>query len=431
MTENSAASFFQELDLFEIDMPGGQKIPFKNNKALLDLLNIQYPHWREDGHVTSVPIARVPRLFLHNLQMSKQLAKEFASLQKGEGGEIKLYRLLKDAKYSNGNGVVIFPNVNGREIFKSTMAHVEIDTVLTHPSKGIFVFNVKAVGGRLTPQKLKGDIERHGNFLRKLSQYSSDNPADLIPIHSVVCSMHDDNKKKFSSLLNLEHDRDQVLIFSKSELKPDTFLAAWEAQLNTLPDFDDKESFDILVARLVALNSIESSLALIHDQMASNYMQATNENKKQFDEFEFGEDKSLLEGHSLVGTDKKKRFIIWTQEQLKIIAFVTKHLLDPSRRGLRLLVTGCKGSGKTMLLVFIAKLTESLFNNPDSDCSSYRNVVVCDGYFKSPVLTELLKRLLASTGALVYEAASEILHILNNQFFAIKTSIPFFSFSWL
>ena len=301
MAEKSAGDFYRELDSFKLQMPGRHIVPFGDNDSLLKMLHCQYPNWETNGKVSSVPVARIPRLFLHNTQMSKKLQKGFKSLQTGEEGEIKIYRLLLEAAGPDQKGMMIFPNVNPREIFRSKSAHVEIDTVVAHPTKGFFVFNIKNQGGKgSSKQDLENDIKRHGNFIRMLIQYGQEKSVHSIPIHSVICWLDDDKKKKFDSVTNSEG---RVLVFNKKELKEDEFTSSWSNSLEKLPDLnpDHKTDFDIAVARLVTLNSLESSAALIHDELETNYMQATNKPKGQFDDPRFDpEDKSLLETASKV-----------------------------------------------------------------------------------------------------------------------------------
>ena len=129
MAESCFHDFHQELNGFELDMPGRQKALFSDNETLLRMLRCQYSNWADTGKITSVPIARIPRQFLKNIQMSSELQKQLKPLQKGEEGEIKVYRLLMENYKENPKGVIVFPNINGREIFSDPTAHVEIDTV--------------------------------------------------------------------------------------------------------------------------------------------------------------------------------------------------------------------------------------------------------------------------------------------------------------
>ena len=425
--------FFEELSSFELDMPGGRRVPFRENKTLLQMLRNQYPRWPNSGNVTSVPTARIPRLFLHNVQMSSDMQKEFGSLQKGEIGEIKVYKMLLNSSDPDREGIIVFPNINGRELFKTTIAHVEIDTVLIHPSKGVFVFNIKKQGGKgLTPQKIINDMQNHGNFVRLLLQYGQDESKDNpIPIHNVLCTFHDDNKGKFRNLQppsNMDATS-KTLIFTKTDLKTENFGATWSQQLSQIGDIQMGEQLEVLVARLVALNSLEGSLALIHNQMSMNFMQTVSKRSQskyiqQVQQAasvdEIIKEKLTDASHAQRHGSEKKRFIIWTNDQLNIISTVFQRLVQvksskddkANKKGLRLIVTGCKGSGKTMLLTFIAKMAQCLFEDAPSSSATAKaetpdkegstKVLVCDGSFSSPVLTTLLQTMLSSTAISVY-----------------------------
>ena len=411
MAENCIREFYHELDDFELDMPGRQKVPFRDNNNLLKMLRCQYSNWEDEGRITSVPTARIPRLFLRNIQMSSALQKEFKSLQKGEEGEIKIYRLLMENDDKYRSGVMMFPNVNGREIFSTPSAQVEIDTILAIPVKGVFLFNIKAQGGKgLTPQKIQEDFIKHSAFLRMLMQYGYESTSEFPPIHLVYCHLFDDNKSKFERNINLDQNGGKLLVFSKTDLKVENFTASWNQKMDLVPDIDPNlwEKFEVFVARLVALNSIEGSLALIHDQVSSHYIQATNKNKMNFDDFvnngdtetvKILKDASLAEYRFKQNNKDNKRFIMWTSDQLKIISTVVEHLQDPSREGLRLLVKGCKGSGKTMLLVFLAKIAAKIFamQNLDQDCRG-KVVVYSGNWISFHCHSEQLHHFLASSG---------------------------------
>ena len=404
--DNSTSDLFQELDSFEFDLPGKHRVPFSDNQTLLEIVRFQYPGWKNVGNVTSVPIARLPRLFLKQTQMSSKLQIEFKYLQKGEEGEIRIYQLFMNNNDNMQDGIMVLPNVDGSKLFDTPSAKVEIDQVLLHPTKGVFVFNIKSQGGKgLTPQKIQEDFKRHCSFIKSLMLFGDQSSTAFVPIHSVYCHLFDDNKAKFERRLTTDQLGGRVLVLAKADLKSDSFSSAWKAKLKGIPDFDPnlREKFDVLVARLVALNSLESSIALIHDEISKNYIQAANKNKKQFDEFVKDQaTKATLEELSLTktGSRKKERFIIWTAEQLSIISKVNDHLQNPSLGGLRLLVRGCKGSGKTMLLVFLAKLADKL--GKQSPGRSTKKVVVCNGkMFTGSDLNKRLEHFLSSTGVSV------------------------------
>ena len=232
--------------------------------------------------------------------------------------------------------------------------------------KGIFLFNIKAQGGKgLKPHKINRDFKKHSVFLRLLMQYGYESTSEFPPIHSVYCHLFDDNKSKFERYKNCDQNEGELLIFSKTDLTVENFTATWNQKLASLPDLDPKlwEKLELFVGRLVALNSIEGSLALIHDQVSSHYVQTTKHNKVNFEEFVDNGDTEtveILKGASLAECRfKKTRSIIWTADQLKIISTVVVHLQDPRLGGLRLIVKGCKGSGKTMLFSIFCKSSKS------------------------------------------------------------------------
>ena len=406
MAKSSADDFFRELDNFELQMPGACRVSFGDNKRLVRMLRLQYPNWEEEGKVSSVPIARVPRLFLHNTQMSKKLQKDFNFLQKGEVEEIKVYRLLLDAADPNQKGMMVFPNVNAREIFETESAQLAIDIVVAHPTKGFFVFNIKSQGEKeLTPQKIQWDNDRHKGFINMLIQYGHSSPVVSIPIYAVICLLHDDKKRKFDSLTNSGNVQNSTIIFSPNELTSKSFAQIWQQKLAELPNLNNLDVFEVAVARLVALNSLGSSAALIHNQMSSIDMHF----KKLRADFKKSLEKNLRAQSEINSNNRRNRYILWTKEQMNIIHTVMEHLQNPTQKGyLRLVVTGCKGSGKTMLLVFLAKLAQHLFSSCQKNSES--KVLVFNGHFQlsSSVLTKRLKQLVEPSNVSVFDATGKI-----------------------
>ena len=391
--------FFHELKGFKIRIPGGSVISFLDNEKMLKLLRQQCPNWEEK--VSSVPIGRVPLLFLQNTQMSTQQQEKFKLLQKGERGESKVYQMLMhDEKHK---GMLVFPNLNGNEIFKSTIAQVEIDTVIAHATKGFFVFVVKNIGGKgLTPQKMQSDIHRHCNFIRLLIEYGQTNSDRSMPIYPVLCLLqHDDSKERFQSLsFNGETD---VLILSKTDLTMENFSLEWGRYLAGLPNHNiDKDVFETSVARLVALMLRDGSGAIIHNKMNTNYMQAFRKNKLQFKDFDYPW-KSIIEKASQIKFGGRERIVLWTAKQIEIIKLVLEHLRNADQTGsLRLIVDGCKGSGKTMLLLFFAKIAQQFLLQEDK-------VLVCNAHFLfATELTKLLKNSLSTCGVSVFDPAGEL-----------------------
>ena len=154
--------FFQELDNFQIPIPAGSNFSFYDNEKMLKILHEQCPNWEEK--VSSVPMGRVPRLFLHGTQMSKKEQRDMILLLKREPSETKLYQMLMHDEKQKG--VLVFPILIGFKIFYSRVAEVEIDTVLAHSTKVFFVFVVKNSEGKdLAPQQIQGDLNQQCNFI--------------------------------------------------------------------------------------------------------------------------------------------------------------------------------------------------------------------------------------------------------------------------
>ena len=390
------SDFYAELDEFELQLPGGgsQTYPFSSNDVLVRMLRTIYPDWKEERKVTSIPIARVPQLFPHNLAMCKELEKILKATQKGELAERKLYQLFVNGKFPNQPGVIVFPNFNGSHIFQRQVAKVEIDMVLVHPHKGVFIFNVKNVGGKSTSQtELENDIKKHSNFIRMLMDYKSEDNNNGIILHNVLCNFNDDSAKLSDE--SEVHGTHSILNLTKKDFQSEIFAETWITEISNLETMTSSSSFEVLVARLVALNSLEGSAAVIHQQMKVGSLQSIKKRKrlqtqiqatKKDPEFEDNVI-SLSERANLKG---RKKFILWTKEQMDIIAYVYEHLVNlNSRNGMHVLIQGCKGSGKTMLLVFIAKLAHCIFRSRDEnddDC-----VLVCDGSINNSLWWEQMR----------------------------------------
>ena len=395
--------FVKELDdEFELQMPGcGTKpVSVSDNESLVRMLRKVYPEWKEEGKVTSVPIARMPQLFLHNLALCKDLQRTLKGTQKGDLAERKLYKLFVQGNFPRQPGMIVFPNVNGSQIFKSQVAKVEIDMVLVHQLKGVFIFNVKNVGGStLSSEKLQKDIDKHKQFIRLLMEYKTDLPQMRIPIHSIVCNFQSD-ANKFKDLEEKTNSLvDKTFVFNKKDLDPAHFSKFWIEKMssNELQTVKYSCPLEIFVARLVALNSLESSLALIHDQMRTGLMQSMNDQKHlQSQITSVNRDKKfrdMVTEFSRVTIQKgKKKFVLWTKEQIEIISHVYDGLSSfaESDHGMRVLVEGCRGSGKTMLLVFIAKLARRILDlRRINRCGK---VLICHGLTGNPVLMEQLQK---------------------------------------
>ena len=409
--DNGEEEFLEELDTFNIRMPGNKDIPFSENQIFLQMIEQQYPRWKDPGKITSVPVARVPKLFLHGLQLEKLLQKQLRSVSLGDEGEIKLYRLFMDGNFMGQPGAIVFPNVDGSHIFKCQVAKVEIDMVLIHSKKGIFVFNVKNQRGKGTSAKeVKEDIDKHSNFIRMLKNYQATEDKCFTPIHTVICDFANE-KTKFAYLeKNNENAGEQIIVLSKKDLETGNFMKMWISRIEKISDVDWYTSFDILVARMIALASIEGAASLIHAQMTTGVLQSTK--KKEYSEYQLGslgnnqKLKETVSEHSKVESRKgKKRFILWTKAQMAVIAKVYQHVTTSQDRGLRLLVTGGRGTGKTMLLVFLAKMVQRIIESQTGERTS--RTMVIEGTNVARGLIKGLKQALCSSNVTVYDTPAE------------------------
>ena len=399
--------FFIELDTFMFRLPGNKNISFSENQILRQMIDQQYPRWKDAGKITSVPVARVPKLFLHGSQLEKLLQKQLKSLSTGDEGELKLYRLFMDGNFIGQPGAIVFPNVDGSHIFKCKAGRVEIDMVLIHSKKGIFVFNVKNQSGKRTSvRKVREDIDKHNKFIRMLQNYNSTEDNFFTPIHTVVCNFADE-KTKFANLeTNIENAGEHIIVLNKKDLETANFIKTWISRISKIPDVDWNSSLDVLVARLIALASIEGAASLIHEQMTNGILQSTT--KKEYLEYQLGSVgnnsniKEIVAEHSEIENRKgKKKFILWTKAQIEVIAKVFNYLGTSPQRGLRLMVTGGRGSGKTMLLVFLAKMVQNIIEVQTGKSRSRTLVTV--GNKDAQGLMKILKEAFRSSNVTVCE----------------------------
>ena len=384
-------SLEKELNSYEILTPGGALRPFQDTESILRFAKTQYPDWKPPGNVISVPEARIPKIFLTGDQMTKALESYFKASIIGEKGELLVYRRLMELK-SDQCGLLVFPNVNGTELFchQPHELHVEIDTILVHPEKGVFIFNVKNAQGRngLNEKSIKQDMQKHYRFVHCLSTLFS-KPTHDLPIHGVICNVKNDSKAKWLSQAEKNNfwfsncPRNKVLVFEKSDLTEQNFHRTFWEKLDKLPSTSNfSEQLDIFVARLVALTSMEDARQLIHEKLVSGELQSMNKTEKQAEKLKeamFKEDlseeaKQAYENSLEKSSGNKVKVILWTKEQISVIVKVLNFFCSTNRRAftelLQLNVVGPKGSGKTMLLMYIKKILEK---------SSEMKIKVCDG----------------------------------------------------
>ena len=409
--------FYQELEGLQLQMPGsgGETVSFSAKDVLLNMVRKQYPDWRNRGEKTSVPPARIPKLFLHNLHMEKSLEKTLKSTQKGDEAEKQLYKNFMGGDFSGQPGFIVFPNFDGSHLFKTQIARVEIDMILVHQMKGVFIFNVKKVGGKsAASNKMKEDIAKHRNFVQMLMHFN--NAENEIPVHTVICNFNDaTNRFKELSAKTTDIESNvfnETIVLNKDELCSTNFTKTWDRifEKNENKSTSSFLKLDILVARLIALSSIESSLALIHEQMASGYLQSVGSRKHLETQISpcLRDQESVDTITALSKTKNQKgreKYISWTKDQMWVISKVYEHFMGPSERGLRLLVSGCKGSGKTMLLIFLAQLIQKILQSRGR--SPYGDVLVCESSGSCPVLLEHLKQRFDSSNIAVFSYPSE------------------------
>ena len=428
-------NFYQELDEINIECAGNFQVKFNHNKSLKCFLECLYPDWKKPGKVTSIPCARIPKVFVRKDYSSKCLQKHFNSQRKGDDGEGKIYRFFLKEVATDDGGIIVLPNVNGNHIFKQGgLGSVEIDMIVAHPWKGIFVFNVKNESGfRFGKnkqndendwiEKLQSEMLKHTNFIRYLLDYSklSDQSTtlssrgesevtetDTVRIHAVFCYIPDD----LSSLTKLaDNDANwynhgvvqksglgNVIVFQKSDLKK--FETKWKEELEKISSMENSAAFDILVARLVALNSQNGASAVIHQKIVSNELQSFNVLNKNSEvrnrlEQQLSETlpqeedkeckKKLIKFMKEISTppiNGRRRFFFWTKEQVNVIATVFKGLMKSTNEGMRVMVKGAKGTGKTILMIYLARLAELEFKNQKNG----GRVIICNGDRGSPVL---------------------------------------------
>lgn len=97
--------------------------------------------------------------------------------------------------------------------------------------------------------------------------------------------------------------------------------------------------------------------------------------------------------------------ILWTKEQLNAINKLTKSI--SKSKGCRIVVSGPRGSGKTMLLIFIANLAKKIFQNHFDD-NSNDIVVIRDGRLgRSQILFEKLEEKFNKSGIVVHKGEKD------------------------
>ena len=80
-----------QMEHFRVQIPGGESpIAFCDDEEMRRQMENHYGDWKKPGTVTPIPLARIPRVFLHDQQMPTFFKKQFQPIQKGETGEIQV-----------------------------------------------------------------------------------------------------------------------------------------------------------------------------------------------------------------------------------------------------------------------------------------------------------------------------------------------------
>ena len=379
----------------------------------------EYPGWKNEGKIVSSPVARISKILLPRYQMSKKLASKVKPTCKGENAEIRLYGFFVDGFFRNQPGMIVFPNIDSSHIFKTPVARVEIDMVLVHSKKGVFLFNVKNEGGKGTSSKrMEKKIREVKRFLRLLGQYGNVSK-DPLAIHTVICNFANDSSK-FSPIVGKTNDSDneKVVILSCTDLDRDNFCETWNKKLEDAGIVDQDLDWDVLdqfVARLIVLVSSESGSTLIHEQFTPGLMQSTKNEENLIRQIGFeglcGSPSKLQEvvvrSSSTTNQKGKTKFILWTKEQIEVVNKVGHALLGSTKQSpLKLMVSGGRGAGKTMLLVTLAKIAAEIF------CLSLgevkEQVLVVDGTFESTGLQKMFESTLNLTNVAVCKSGQRL-----------------------
>ena len=116
--------------------------------------------------------------------------------------------------------------------------------------------------------------------------------------------------------------------------------------------------------------------------------------------------KEIVESNRNQSKRGKMKVILWTKEQLEIIAEVYETLTCNDGRLLRMHVEGPKGSGKTMLLIYLAKLAQAILDaNEQKSC---KQVIISGGFFdRSAVLLAYLRKVLNGSKVVIFKDVAE------------------------
>lgn len=180
--------------------------------------------------------------------------------------------------------------------------------VVVHPCKGIFVISVKNTT-TIKPKDVLSDMNKHVQFIRWLFEFyqnklapnqhqcltpngkdtfnspscksinttnttnASKSLQSNLPIHGLLITHRIDIGEKGLEKLGYftSQENEFRLVFQPEDMK--NFQSKWQSILSGITLIDDEviqANIELLTARLIALNSMEGSLALIHNQISSN-----------------------------------------------------------------------------------------------------------------------------------------------------------------
>ena len=364
--EPEVLEFQTELKSFKVKYPGDDEVLLGNHECLFKFAEPYLSEWKE-GNIVSVPHVRNPRIFLREGN-----SKESNSLIRGEKGEAEVYKKLLNlnpVEADKNNGLLVFPNLNGDTKFKSKMGKIEIDCIIVHARQGVFIINIKN-STRISIKELCDDMTKHRKAIEVLNNFSTLDSKTL-PINGVVCSLAADIQKKtleakgFFSSGNAEGKQH----FFKPGKDSKSFEANMREIIKSSRSLTENQQscLEVLACRLIAINSMDASIACFHKKMISNTFQSKAKKRAKFNQ-----------------SESQKPPILWTKEQLKAISEfrekIAKSFAKTESNGMRLRIHGPSGSGKTELLYHFASVFKSMFKSKNTEPQSLDpKILVCDG----------------------------------------------------
>ena len=334
------------VDAFQIQSRHGEKLKLSNQNGLLSIFKREYPEWPADSLVITIPPMAPSQKKPEEL--TDDVIRNLGSI-KGKEGEDKIYNYFVDAGEKSSDGLLLFPNLTGRDLM-TKVPMFEIDLVVIHPTKGVFVVSVKSGTNFRTTDELES-MKRHMTLIREIRDYKFDS-CQNIPIYGVLCS----NAKTVEAPDNWKFRN--IWVLNPHDLASfEAFKISWGNILREMGNIDFNENFRVLASRLYAISSKEE-LTGIRDT-----------------EVGYPGNSQQYEGYHVPAS---VRVIIWTRRQMDVIARFLDLIMDPSGSKIQLFVYGPRHSGKTLLLVYLAKLAEVVMRVKGT--STYNNhIVVCDG----------------------------------------------------